>query len=150
MTNISAGSVLTDWMMNRKMNQLVSLNNFAFTNFNDGSNRLQDVANSVITGLTFANTNAYFIYVSIVDDGAGNYHINLYKGAGHAAGDMIAHTASYAAGGYKALTADNASGVGGYIYVTLAGTDAGDDIYIICGWMWMKWSNRFMALDDIP
>lgn len=84
--------------------------------YNDNNNQLSGW--SYVTGLTAANTNAGRIYPNIVDDGAGFFHIEIYKVATDGAANLIAHTATYNTTGAKALVADNASGVGGTVTVS--------------------------------
>ena len=69
------------------------------------------------------------LWASVVDDGAGFYHLELYNREGKTASDLVAHTASYNSVGLKALVADNSSGIGGTVDIlAVAGADA--DIYI--------------------
>ncbi|HUX76334.1 MAG TPA: hypothetical protein VMY40_06805, partial [Anaerolineae bacterium] len=71
-----------------------------------------------ITGLDSTNTNAGTIYVIIVDDTGGFFHVDIY-------GDflrtvLVGHTATYNAAGSQAIVADGASGLGGTIYIDAA------------------------------
>lgn len=89
----------------------------AITEANDGNDQVAGYDG--ITGLVCGtNTDsAGILYVTVVDDGGGDFHVNLYNDSARGAGDLVAHTASYSSAGEKALVADNASGLGGTIDV---------------------------------
>lgn len=71
-----------------------------------------------LTGLTAANTNAGALYFSVADDTGGFFHVDIYKD--EARTTLVGHTGTYNAGGSEAISADNASGVGGAITVVSA------------------------------
>lgn len=145
--NILAGSSLNNWILSSKNSRVISQIINCYASFNDGGAQIS-TGITLITGLTFANTNDHIIYATIVDDGAGFRHIDIYKDSARAAGDLIAHTATYNSTGYKALIANNASGVGGYLYINAVGA-ADADIYIICAYLYLRWQNKYMGIDDV-
>lgn len=147
MKNLLTGSSLNNWILSSKNRKLITQTSNNYKTYNDGAGQI-DYDLSKITGLTFANTNDHIIYATIVDDGAGFRHIDIYKASARAAGDLIAHTATYNSTGYKALIADNASGVGGYVNVAVVGA-ADADIYIICAYLYLRWQNKYMGIDDV-
>ena len=80
----------------------------------DDNNQLSGYEN--ITGVTADNTDASRkLHLQIIDEGGGNYHVDIYSDAGHT--QLVAHTASYNTIGAKALIEDNTSGIGGTITV---------------------------------
>jgi hypothetical protein len=111
---------------NQYLHALMNTNNC--TKYNDGGNQVDYFW--LLNGLDENNTNAGRIYVNIISDGAGFYHVNIYKDSGRSL--LVGHTASYNNAGYKVITADNASGLRGYIYI-LTATGADADIYVDFG-----------------
>jgi len=101
-------------------------NNSAETN--DNNNQLRYWW--AMTGMTAANTDYGRVYISIVADGGGFYHVNVYRDAARA--NLVGHTASYNATGWQAVVPDAASGLGGYINIQ-AVTAADADIYVDFG-----------------
>jgi hypothetical protein len=92
----------------------------------DNNNQLSGWANFTGMKLAVNTDNAGKVWVNIVDDGAGYFHVDIYKDTAKGAGNLVAHTATYNSTGAKALVADNTSGVGGTITidaVTAADTD---------------------------
>jgi hypothetical protein len=109
--------------------------------YNDGSNQLQYY--ELVTGLTLGNTNAGRLYFSIIADGGGFYHVAIYEDAARTL--LVAHTATYNSTGSKALVADNASGIGGAIYVSaVVGADA--DIYADYALVVFEYTNRYWTM----
>lgn len=90
-----------------------------------------------IDGIVYGtNTSAGgIIYISIVDDTGGFFHVNMYSDAGRTA--LIAHTATYNSTGRKLLIADNASGISGAITVTAVSAADVDITITIVGVSWM-------------
>jgi hypothetical protein len=149
MGNFLTGSSLNNWMIARNSNNFISQLLLGYTVYNDGANQLDTTTQQRITGLTFANTDTnHTVYITIVDDGAGFRHVDIYKASARAAGDLIAHTATYNSTGYKALIADNASGLGGYLRIAVVGA-ADADIYMVCPYLYMGWQNQYMSIDDV-
>lgn len=84
----------------------------------DSSNQLSGYEN--ITGVLDTNTGAgKKLWISVVDDTGGYFHVELFKDAARTL--LVGHTATYNATGSQALTADNASGIGGTITVDAVG-----------------------------
>jgi hypothetical protein len=149
MRNLLPGSSMYNWLITKKTNKFISQLLLGYTVYNDGANQLDLTLQQRITGLTFANTDTnHTVYVTIVDDGGGFRHADIYKASARAAGDLIAHTATYNSTGYKALIADNASGVGGYLNIAVVGA-ADADIYMVCPYLYMGWQNKYMSIDDV-
>ena len=90
-----------------------------------------------ITGLSKGvNTTADGdIYLSIISDGGGYYHIEFYKSAADQSGvvNRTAYTATYNSSGLKTLTEDNGSGIGGSVGV-FSVTQANATIYLRGNW----------------
>ncbi len=106
-----------------------------FSEAGDNNNQLSTYTD--IDGVSYSvNTSAGgVIYISIVDDTAGFFHLNLYKDSGRT--QLVAHTATYNSIGRKALVADNTSGISGFITATVL-TAADVDIAItLVGISWM-------------
>jgi hypothetical protein len=81
-----------------------------------GAAQLDDWEN--ITGVDCDNTaSGGRMYVKIIDDTGGYFHVALYDAAAMAAGDLVGHTATYNTTGAKAIVADNTSGLGGTLTV---------------------------------
>lgn len=56
------------------------------------------------------------LYPSVVDDGGGDWHVDIYKDSGRTS--KVAHTATFTTTGAKALVADGGSGLTGSVTVT--------------------------------
>jgi hypothetical protein len=89
-----------------------------------------------VNGVSTANTDRGRLYVSIVADGGGFYHVNLYKDSGRTL--LVGHTASYNGVGVQDIVADNSSGLSGCIVI---GGVVGADVdivvyYTICDLIW--------------
>lgn len=69
------------------------------------------------------------LYPSVIDDGGGNFHVNVYKDSGRTA--LVAHTAGFSTTGAKDLIADGGSGLTGS--VTLTATTAIADAVVRVG-----------------
>ncbi len=100
----------------------------AATEAGDGGAQL-----STYTGITgvipLVNTDASrIIYIDIVDDGGGDFHLVLWKDAGRSL--EVAQSATFTGAGATILTASNASGIGGTITVDTATPAADVDITI--------------------
>lgn len=110
---------------------------------NDGSDQLSDWIG--ITGLTLANTDVGTLYTSIVSDGGGYYHVNFYSNSGRTT--LVGHTGTYNGAGSEAITADNASGVGGTITIdAVVGADT--DIETLFTIIEFRHYNRWTSLDE--
>lgn len=111
--------------------------------YNDNNSQLDHYEN--MTGVTCENTGDNgILYVSIIADGGGFYHIEFYTDAARTA--LVAHTGTYNAIGAKAITADNGSGIGGTITVdAVVGADA--DIYAYFATVCMTYYNRHLSID---
>jgi len=100
--------------------------------FNDGATQIINF--NMFTGLSLTNTTAGTLYITIVDDGAGNFHADFYSDAARLL--LVGHTASVAGIGpsdqVEDVIEDNASGMGGMIaFTNLSAADA--DIYAVVG-----------------
>lgn len=110
---------------------------------NDDANQLSGWTG--ITGIAYTNVAADgALYVSIVADGGGFYHVNLYDDAART--HLVGHTATYNSNGAKAIVADNASGLGGTVTVD-AHTGADADIVVYFSVGSIEWTDRFLSLD---
>ena len=85
----------------------------------DAGDQLDTVNLDEVLGLTAANTTAGHVFFKVVDDTGGFRHLELYKESARTT--LVAHTATYNSTGAKALVADGASGVGGYVTVKTVG-----------------------------
>lgn len=106
------------------------------------------IAANAITGLTravmtasdslgqAADTSVRSIFASVVDDGGGHWHIDIYKETGRTT--LIAHTGDITADGDYALTADGGSGVGGTLTVANWATIAADTDIELSGYYYWK------------
>ncbi len=97
-----------------------------------------------ITGLTTSNTDASKLYITIVDDGGGFFHVDTYSNAARTA--LVAHTGTYNGGGDEVLIEDNDSGLGGTITIDAA---AAADIHIvfILPFIQFEYYNKFWSLE---
>jgi hypothetical protein len=112
---------------------------------NDGGNQLSGWDN--ITGISQDNTDSGILYASIVVVGGGFNRVDFYSAAARAAGDLVAHTASYNGAGAQAIIPDNASGLGGTITIDAVG--AGDvDIFVYYTVATIFWYNRWWSVDE--
>lgn len=117
----------------------------SWESFNDNNAQLE--AYHFITGIKSTNTDGFTLYFSIISDGGGFYHVNIYKNAARGAGDLVGHTASYNSTGYKEIIEDNTSGLGGYIRVAnVIGADT--DIYVNFGYGFVKWKPMYNSIDE--
>lgn len=80
-----------------------------------GDNNAQTAEWWLMTGISAANTALGRIYVNVVDDGAGFFHLNIFSNVART--NLIGHTASYNATGFQAVIPDGSSGLGGYVYI---------------------------------
>lgn len=113
---------------------------------NDNNNQLSRYAG--ITGVATTNTDAGRMYVSIIDDGGGFYHIALYDDSARTS--LVGHTATYNGTGSKAIVADGASGLGGTIYVdavTAVDADITVDYALATISHWDRYDSLFAAVD---
>lgn len=122
----------------------------AIVEANDTSSQLSAYANmtGVVSGQVADNNVDVDSkhYIKIVDDTGGFYHIDVYEDATMAAGDLVAHTATYNSTGAKALVADNASGLGGTITVdAVLGIDS--DIEITHGRFLLTWKSWIAGVE---
>ena len=122
----------------------ITMSGLAVTEQGDDNNQVT-VVPAQITGLSLVNTDQGRLYVSIVDDGGGDFHVNIYSDLARTA--LVAHTASYAAGGDEALVADNTSGLGGTITIDAA-TAADVNIVIMPPFCQFEYYNKFWSLED--
>lgn len=98
-----------------------------------------------ITGASCLNTAANgVVYVSIVADGGGFFHVELYSDAART--HLTGHTASYNAGGAQAILPDNASGLGGTITIVSA-TAADDNIVAYFSTVCATYFDRHLSVD---
>jgi len=98
-----------------------------------------------VTGLTDENTDRGRIWIEIVDDGGGWFHVEFFSDA--ALANQIGHTAGYNAAGLVAVAEDNASGLGGQIYIVSA-TAADANIYADYALVKFRYHNRYWTLAD--
>jgi hypothetical protein len=110
---------------------------------NDDNNQLSGWED--ITGISQHNTDLGRLYVEIVADGGGFYHVDLYMDA--AMTELVGHTGSYNGVGAQAITADNDSGLGGSITVdAVVGADA--DIQVWFTIVTVTWRSRWWDMDN--
>lgn len=121
----------------------VYMTNTTPTEQNDNNNQLSGWEN--ITGIATTNTDNGRLYVSIVADGGGFYHVNLYSDL--ARSHLVGHTATYNSNGAKAIVADNLSGLGGTVTVD-ARTAADTDIVVFFAVAKIEWYDRFLSADS--
>lgn len=110
---------------------------------NDNNNQLSSW--ETITGITYLNTDSIgAVYATIVADGGGFFHVNLYSDS--ASTHLIGHTATYNTNGAKAIVADNSSGLGGTITVD-ARVAADADIVVYFATVKIAWTDKFLSAD---
>lgn len=122
---------------------LVYMSDITPVELNDNNNQLSGWTG--ITGLTFDNTDNGKLYVNIVVDGGGFYHVDLYDDSART--HKVGHTATYNSNGAKAIVADNASGLGGTVTVD-ARTAADTDIVVYFAVAKVEWYDRFLSADS--
>lgn len=122
----------------------ISMIDTVVTEVGDNNNQVT-VVSEQITGLTLSNTDQGRLYVSIIDDGGGFFHIAIYED--FARSELVAHTGTYNGGGAEALIADNASGLGGTITVN-AVVAADADIVIMPPFIQFEYYDKFWSLED--
>jgi len=110
----------------------------------DGSNQLSSWIG--VLGLTLDNTDNGTLYVSIVDEGGGDYRVDLYSNSGRTA--KVGHTGSYSGAGTETITADNSSGISGTIVVDAA-TGADVNIEVIFTIIEFRHYDRWTSLDEV-
>lgn len=108
----------------------------------DNNNQLSDWAD--ITGISQANTELGKLYVNIVDDGGGWFHVDLYMDAAKA--NLVAHTSSYNGPGPKPIAQDNNSGLGGTVTIdALVGVDVDIEVWFTIATIF--WHSRWWDID---
>ena len=82
-----------------------------------------------IAGVSHTNSHQGTLYAHLASDGGGFFHIDLYKDTART--ELVGHTAQYQDGdnGSYAITADNGSGLGGYIGVSTLNASAPREIF---------------------
>jgi len=111
---------------------------------NDGSNQV--TVSTALTGVDEDNVDATgLMYLSIIADGGGYYHIELYRDSDRL--EKVGHTASYNSTGDKTVTADNSSGLGGTLAVD-AVTAADADITVRFGLLTLTFDLDYSADDS--
>jgi hypothetical protein len=122
---------------------------FLYTDANTDQTDKNDTGNQLtpyrVTGITFANSDNGKLYVSIIDDTGGFWHIALYSDLART--HLVGHTATYNTNGNKAIVADNTSGLGGTITVN-ARTAANATIILFTPIAKMDWQDRFLSADS--
>lgn len=96
--------------------------------YNDSTGIITSCAN--ITNLTADLVPDGSLYITAVDEGGGNYRVDIYNDFRRRATDLIAHSESYNAAGVKNLIANNGSLVGGSITIGVTGADS--DMIVEC------------------
>lgn len=116
-----------------------------FAEAGDNNNQLSTYTD--IDGIVYGtNTSASgILYVSIVDDTGGFFHVNFYRDSSRTL--LVAHTATYNTTGRKALIADNTSGLSGFITVTAVTAADVDITATLVGVSWMP--NSFYTTKPI-
>jgi hypothetical protein len=148
LANLISPSALTGFAFRRGIDNVGVFIGGEESYIETGDNNAQVHNWQYLTGVTFENSNEHRIYISIVADGGGFYHVNIYKAAARAAGDLIGHTANYNSDGDKAIVADNASGLGGYITITTrVGADV--DIEVVFGYVYLRWQPMYHSIDEM-
>jgi hypothetical protein len=111
-----------------------------------GDNNNQLGAWEVLSGVSQENTNLGHIWVSIVADGGGFYHVEMFKDPAKGADDQVAHTNSYNAPCAVNVLPDNNSGLGFQIQITaVVGADTDIEVYFTI--VTAFWRNRWWDLD---
>ena len=136
-SKIVTPSQLSGWQFNNYNDNFGAFFTANWTETGDTNNQLSDY--QFITFVCFANTDNHKIYVSVIADGGGFYHVAGYKDAARTA--LIFHTATYNSTGYKTVVADNASGMGGAIKVD-AVTAACVTIEVQFGYIYMLYAPK--------
>jgi len=96
------------------------------------------------TGISQDNTDLGRLYVEIVAEGGGFYHVDLYMDAART--ELVGHTGSYNGAGAEAVTADNDSGLGGTITVdAVVGADVDIEVWFTI--VTMSWRSRWWDMD---
>ena len=81
-----------------------------------GDNNNQLTLEAFITGVVSGNSDNYKLYVNIVDDGGGFFHIDFYSTSDRST-TLVAHTATYNGTGSQSIVADGGSGLGGQLTI---------------------------------
>jgi len=98
-----------------------------------------------VSGLTDTNTDRGRLWIEIVDDGGGFFHVEFFSDA--ALANQTGHTASYNAAGLIAVAEDNDSGLDGQIYIVSA-TAVDANIYVDYALVKFRYHNRYWTLAD--
>lgn len=112
---------------------------------NDNNTQLSRWAG--ITGIATTNTDDGRLYVSIVDDTGGFFHVDLYSDSARTA--LVGHTATYNAAGSQAIVADNTSGLGGTLYIdaaTAVDVNIRVDYALVVVKHWNRYDSMFAAV----
>lgn len=101
-----------------------------------------------LSGVSEDNTDDGRLYVSILADGGGWFHVEMFKDVHRLAVDRVGHTASYNGVGLQAIIEDNASGLGGHINITAWGA-VDIDIFVDFALFdaWLIWRDTFNGAD---
>lgn len=126
----------------------------AYVEANDNNNQLSNYGD--LAGIDSDNVDAAgILYVSIIADGGGFYHIEAYNDVARGGGDLVGHSATYNSIGAKAILQDNTSEMAGTITVD-AVTAADADITVTFSFAGTRtgngtlsaWAATQMAKDD--
>ena len=98
-----------------------------------------------VTGLTDTNTDRGRIWIEIVDDGGGWFHVEFFSDA--ALANQTGLTAHYNGACLIAIAESNDSGLGGQIYIVSA-TAADANIYADYALVKFRYHNRYWTLAD--
>lgn len=110
-----------------------------------GDNNNQLSGWHLITGISQDNTDLGTLYVDIVADGGGFYHVDLYMDMAKA--NLMGHTGTYNGAGTEPIVEDNDSGLGGTMIIdAVVGADT--DIEVIFTIVTMFWQDRWLDADN--
>lgn len=113
---------------------------YHFAETGDNNNQLSGYTGLYGINPTVNTSAAGELFLSIVDDGGGAYHVNFYTETGRTT--LVAHTASYTTTGKKKVFADSASGISGYITVNAVTAVDVDITITIDGCYWAPYSKH--------
>jgi hypothetical protein len=145
---ILANSDFGAWSLQPDSNDITVFVNVNPDEQNDNNSLFDDNRWDGVIGIDESNTDDGRLYVSVIDDGGGFFHVELYNDSARGAGDLVGHTDTYNTDGLKAIVEDNSSGLSGYVdidNVTVADADIYVDFAIVDAWLVFK--DTYKSLD---
>lgn len=108
---------------------LVGVKPYEWAEVNDGSDQITNYED--IRGLSSSNLDASLkLYISIVDDGGGDFHLEGFNDSAKAGGDKIFTSATFTGVGNTVLSEANSSGISGTLQILAASPAADSDIEV--------------------